>query len=124
MRSIHCGLSILALAAASAMPALAHHGWAGQGNEQVKVSGTVHQVVDLVNPHATLQVMADGQVWDITLAPPSRTRGAGLTPQTLAVGDEVTVQGNRNADQQRYEIKAVRITRDGKNFDLYPERVR
>jgi hypothetical protein len=106
------------------LSAQAHHGWSGQGNDQVEVSGTVHKAVQLVNPHATLQIMSSGQVWDVTLAPASRTEGAGLTAATLAVGDKVTVRGNRSTDAKRHELKAVRVTAGGRNYDLYPERIK
>lgn len=118
---------VLVFAAAASMPGLpvaAHHGWAGQGNDLTELQGTVHQAVNLVNPHAGFQVMADGKVWDITLAPPSRTQGAGLEASTLKVGDQVTVTGNRNKDADRHEIKAVRVSAGGRHYDLYPERLR
>ena len=35
-------------------------------------------------------VFADGQVWDITLAPPARTERAGLTEDVIPVGADVT----------------------------------
>lgn len=125
MRSLrHACLGITAIALAQALPAHAHHGWAGQGNEQTEVTGTVHKAVNLVNPHASLQLMVDGQVWDVTLAPPSRTEGAGLAAKTLAVGDTVTVRGNRNTDKDRREIKAVRVSAGDRHYDLYPERIR
>jgi hypothetical protein len=106
------------------LAATAHHGWAGQSNEQRQISGTVHKAVDLVNPHATLESISDGKVWQVTLAPASRTRSAGLTPETLAVGDAITVRGNRNNDPERFEIKGVRVSSGGRNDDLYPERLR
>ena len=36
---------------------------------------------------------ADGQVWDITLAPPARTSGAGLKENVIPLGATVTVRG-------------------------------
>lgn len=108
-----------------ALPALAHHGWSGQSDKQIDVSGKVQKPVSLAGPHATMQIIAaDGQVWDVTLAPPARTEGAGLTPKSLAVGDAVTVRGNRSSDPKRFEIKTVRVTSAGKNYDIYPDRIR
>jgi hypothetical protein len=107
----------------AALPAQAHHGWAGQGSEQIEVSGKVHKPVDVSGPHATMQIISNGQVWDITLAPASRTVSAGLTPNSLAVGDTVTVRGNRNSDPNRFEIKTVRVTSGGRNYDVYPDRI-
>lgn len=116
-------LALLALAA-GALPAIAHHGWSGQSDSQIEVSGTVYTPVKLSNPHASMQVMSNGQVWDVTLAPPARTEGAGLTPAALAVGAPVTVRGNRNTDPKRFEIKTVRVASGGKNYDVYPDRIR
>lgn len=123
MHTVRTGIFTLVGLAAVA-PVLAHHGWAGQGDDQIEVSGTVHSAVNLTNPHASLQVMSKGEVWDVTLAPASRTQGAGLERDTLAVGDQVTVRGNRSAAADRRELKAVRISAGGRNFDLYPERLR
>ena len=108
----------------AAAPALAHHGWSGQSATQIEVSGKVLKPVSLAGPHATMQINADGQVWDVTLAPPARTESAGLSPKALAVGDTVTVRGNRNSDPKRFEIKTVRVTSAGKNYDIYPDRIR
>ena len=116
MAAVACGLA--------AAPVAAHHGWAAQGAEQIEVTGKVHKPVRLAGPHATMQVIADGKVWDVTLAPSARTEGAGLTPETFAVGDQVTVRGNRNNDPERFEIKTVRVSSGGRNYDVYPDRIR
>lgn len=123
-QSLRISAMLFGLSLAAPLPAIAHHGWAGQGDGQIKVSGTVHKVVDLSGPHATMQIMSDGQVWDVTLAGAAPTRRAGLTPATLAVGTPVTVQGNRNSDPKRYEIKTVRVTASGRNYDVYPDRIK
>jgi hypothetical protein len=125
LRKIVCfGGGILGVSLA-ALPVAAHHGWAGQeSSEQISLTGTVREPVNLAGPHATMQIEVDGKVWDITLAPPARTQRAGLEADTLAVGDEVTIVGNRNSDEARLEVKTVRVTADGKNFDVYPDRVR
>jgi hypothetical protein len=104
--------------------ALTHHGWAGQGAEQIRITGKVHQPVRLAGPHATMQVIVDGKVWDVTLAPAARTEGAGLKPETFAIGDTVTVQGNRNSNPERFEIKTVRVSAGSKNYDVYPDRIK
>jgi hypothetical protein len=125
LRKIVCfGGGILGVSLA-AVPVAAHHGWSGQAsNEQISLTGKVAEAVNLAGPHATMKVEVDGKVWDITLAPPARTQRAGLEADTLAVGDEVTIVGNRNLDEAKLEVKTVRVTADGKNFDVYPDRVR
>jgi len=100
--------------------AVAHHGWGGN-NQAFEITGTVVTPVDLSGPHATMQVRdANGQVWDITLAPAPRTARAQLREETLAIGDEVTLSGMRNDDADRFEMKTRRVTHDGTNYDVYP----
>jgi hypothetical protein len=108
----------------AAVPALAHHGWAGQGAETFTLKGTVQQTVSLAGPHATMQLKdSAGQVWDLTLAPPPRTERAGLKEDTIPVGAEVTILGKRNLDPKKFEVKTERVTWNGKNFDVYPDRL-
>jgi hypothetical protein len=110
------GLSAVLLSASAA----AHHGWSGN-NQAYELTGTVVSPVDLSGPHGTMQVRdADGQVWDITLAPAPRTSRAGLSEDTLAVGVEVTLSGMRNDDPNRFEMKTRRVTHEGTNYDVYP----
>ena len=117
------GLSAGALVLMAA-PLSAHHGWGGQSSEQMNLSGTVTTAVSLAGPHATMQIEDEnGQVWDITLAPSRRTSRAGLTEDVIPVGAQVTVTGNRNSDMNRYEMKTVRVTHDGTNYDVYPNRI-
>jgi hypothetical protein len=100
--------------------AVAHHGWGGN-NEPLELPGTVVSVVDLSGPHATMQIRdADGQLWNVTLAPAPRTSRAGLSEDTLAVGDEVTLTGMRNDDDGSFEIKTRRVQRGDEIFDVYP----
>jgi hypothetical protein len=118
-------ISILsgALLALTATVAVAHHGWGGN-NQAIQVTGTVVAPVDLSGPHGTMQIRdADGQVWDLTLAPAPRTQRAGLTADTLAVGVEVTAFGMRNDSSARFEIKTARVKQGETNYDVYPDRV-
>ena len=103
--SLAAGAAALAL---GSMPVLAHHGWGGN-NQPIELTGTVVSAVDLTGPHATMQIRdADGQVWDITLAPAPRTARAGLDESAVPVGAEVTVSGMRNDDPSRFEVKIER----------------
>jgi hypothetical protein len=106
------------------LPALAHHGWAGQQQDQFDLTGKLHTDVSLAGAHGSMQVIDDkGQIWDITLAPAARTERAGLKPGVIPMGATVTIRGNRNSDMQRFEVKTVRVTHDGKNYDVYPDRI-
>ena len=114
-------LSIMAMSI-TIESAWAHHGWAGNEGEQFELTGTVVKAVSLAGPHANLQIRAEGQVWEITLAPPARTERAGLKEDTIPVGAEVTVSGHRSADPKRFEIKTERVTYQGKLYNVYPDR--
>ena len=106
------------------LQASAHHGWAGQGQDQFELTGKLHTDVSLSGPHGSMQIVDDkGQVWDITLAPAARTERAGLKPGVIPKGATVTVSGHRNSDMQRFEVKTERVTHEGKNYDVYPDRL-
>jgi hypothetical protein len=125
---MHSRLSILMslgtlVLSLSALPALAHHGWSGNFDEEFELTGTVETGVSLAGPHATMKVRdADGKVWDITLAPPARTQRAGLKEGIIPVGAKVTVHGHRNRDPKRLEIKTERVMWNGRTFNVYPDR--
>ena len=117
--------SVAAIAAALviwSVPAVAHHGWGGNGEEEFDLTGVVEQGVSLAGPHATMKIKAQGQVWDVTLAPPARTERAGLTANVIPVGATVTVHGHRNRDAKRFEVKTERVTWYNRTFDVYPDR--
>jgi hypothetical protein len=113
---------LLTLVMIAAVPAIAHHGWAGYSDQEFEITGTVETPVKLVGPHGTMQIKADGQVWDVTLAPPPRVEGAGLRAQTIPVGATVTVHGHRHRDPKRFEVKTERVTYNGKVYNVYPDR--
>ena len=115
-------LGILALSL-SALPASAHHGWGGNLDEEFELTGTVETPVSLAGPHATMKIRtSDGQVWDLTLAPPARTERAGLKAGIIPVGDTVTIHGHRNRDPKRFEVKTERVIWNGRTFNVFPDR--
>ena len=99
----------------------AHHGWSGNTAGEIELSGTVVSGVRLAGPHGSMQIEdADGQVWDITLAPGPRTHRAGLREGTIPVGAEVTVVGERHDDPEVFEAKVRRVIWEDQVFDVYP----
>lgn len=104
-------------------PALAHHGWNWAVDEQSTLEGTI-DAISMSPPHPTLRVKAsDGQVWQVDLGNPRQTERSGFRGDTASVGDPIRVLGNRAKEQGKAHMKAVRITIDGRNFDMYPERI-
>jgi hypothetical protein len=104
------------------LPLAAHHGWGGYLDQQFQLSGTVETAVSLAGPHATMRVKADGKVWDVVLAPSTRTERAGLKEGIIPLGATVTVSGHRHRDPNKLEIKTERVTWNGRTFNVYPDR--
>jgi len=104
--------------------ALAHHGWGWAEGEQSELKGTV-QSVSMAPPHPTIQVRAeDGRVWQVDLGNPNQTARSGFTATSTKAGEAITVLGNRTLEPGKPHIKAVRIMVGGKQFDMYPERIK
>ena len=107
----------------SPIPALAHHGWGGNEDKEFELSGTVTSGVSLAGPHGTMKIKdAQGNIWDVTMAPPFRTQQAGLKEGTIPLGSTVTIHGHRNKDAKKFEIKTERVTFNGKVYNVYPDR--
>jgi hypothetical protein len=104
-------------------PVFAHHGWGGQASEETTLTGTLAAPVSLAGPHATMKIKtADGQVWDITMAPPARTSGAGLKEGIIPLGATVTVRGHRNTTANRFEMKTEAVQWNNRTFAVYGDR--
>lgn len=110
------------LCLAAAVPAMAHHGWSWTQDGFFELTGTITAIY-YGNPHPTLDVEADGEVWRVDLATPRATANAGFMEDSAKVGDEVTAIGNRSRDETERLMKAVRITVKGQTYDVYPDRV-
>lgn len=117
-------LPILAAAflALGQMAAFAHHGWSWTEDGFFQLRGKI-VALTYANPHPTMDVDAEGEVWRVELATPSATRRAGFLEDTAKVGDEVTAIGNRSQDEAEKRMKAVRVIVGGKTYDVYPGRV-
>jgi hypothetical protein len=123
IRSPRILLGALAIAIiAFTFPLGAHHGWGGYTDTQFELTGVLETAVSLAGPHATMRVRANGQVWDVVLAPSTRTERAGLKEGIIPLGAQVTVSGHRHRDPNKYEIKTERVTWNGRTFNVYPDR--
>jgi hypothetical protein len=108
--------------ALASFQAAAHHGWGGYYDEEFQISGTVETPVSVAGPHATMKIRSGDQVWDVVLAPPARTIGAGLKEGIIPVGATVTAFGHRHRDARKFEIKTERVSWNGRVFNVYPDR--
>lgn len=111
--AIPAGLAVLLVAA----PLAAHHGWGSyDSGRTLELSGTVREI-HYGNPHGTMRLEADGKTWLVILAPPSRMRTRGLTPEMVAVGKKVTAVGYPHRDDEA-EMRAERVIAEGKTIEL------
>lgn len=101
--------------------ASAHHGWAWTEDGFFELTGTISAIY-FGNPHPTLDVDVEGEIWRVDLATPSATARAGFMEDTAKVGDEVIVLGNRSREETENHMKAVRVTVNGQSYDVYPGR--
>lgn len=96
--------------------AFAHHGWGGYKTD-IEVTLTVSEL-KLGNPHDRLLATdAEGQEWNLLLAPPARNRRFGFNEDTLSVGDEIELIGRRHPS--RLEIKVHCIFLGGEDVYTY-----
>jgi len=105
--------ALLAIASANAF---AHHGWGGY-KEVIEMSATVIEL-KLGNPHDRLIATDDsGQEWNLLLAPPARNRRFGFSEESVSVGDELVLFGQKHP--QRFEIKVHCLYRGGEMLYTY-----
>lgn len=123
MRPLTGVLAATAITVFAATAALAHHGWGWAEEEQSELTGTIRKVV-IAPPHPSLDVeTASDGMWKVELGNPRNTARSGFVEGSAKPGDEIVVLGNRSLDKNEKRMKAVRITVEGKVFDIYPERI-
>jgi hypothetical protein len=118
-RAVIGGAAALMLLAGAAS---AHHGWAWTEDDPFSLTGTIEDIF-IGNPHVTLKVRAEDGVWDVDLAPLSRTLNAGFDESAAKIGDTVTCIGFRASDHMQRHMKAARVVVNGRTYDVYPDRV-
>jgi hypothetical protein len=97
--------------------ALAHHGWGSyDAAHPVTVAGPI-LTSKFENPHATITVKGADKTWTVTLAPTSRMSSRGATQKVIAVGQDVSAYGYPST-VEKDEMRAERITVDGKTYEL------
>ena len=108
-------VAVLTLVAASAA-AWAHHSFAAQYDDKkpVKMSGNVTKV-EWTNPHVYLYIdvpQKGGKTanWGCEMGPPHMLQKAGWKKNSLAIGDEVSIEGWQARDGSN-TANARRVTR-------------
>lgn len=112
-------LSIIAVIAGSMFMAgtsYGHHGWRSY---KTPLEGQ-YTIVELRlgNPHDRLiAVDADGQEWNLLLAPPARNRRFGFNEESVSVGDVVEIIGQQHPTKQEIKVHCINV--DGENLYTY-----
>lgn len=101
--------------------AFAHHGWSWAEAGQIELTGIITSIT-IAPPHPIIEVDADGEMWTVELGNPTNTARSGFVEGSAEVGQEITALGNRASDGE-LRMKAVRITVNGRTYDIYPERI-
>lgn len=101
--NIFAGIALLA-ALSGAAPAWAHHSFAAEFNadKPVKLHGTVTKM-EWINPHAWIHIDVkgpDGKTtsWMVECGSPNTLLRRGFTRQSVAVGQEIIVDGYQAKD--------------------------
>ena len=117
MRRFILTAAVVTAVSGLAAAAFAHHGWGSyDAANPVTIAGPIH-MLKFENPHAEIAVKAADKVWTVTLAPTFRMTARGASADVVAVGKTVSAYGYRST-VQRDEMRAERITVDGKTYEL------
>ena len=95
-----------------------HHGWTGYDETKLVQHTGIVKEAGYENPHGFVKIEVDKKTtWNVVLAPPTRMDSRGLKKDMLKVGATVTIAGYQHK-QTKDEIRAERITIDGKTTEL------
>ena len=115
-------VAVAAVAVLASTVAYAHHSYGATYNvsEEVKVEGTLVQVV-FRNPHSFVHIQApdakgDEQRWAVEWAGTAQLGNAGVTRETLRVGDDIVIVGRPSRVRGEHRLLMVTLTRPEDGF--------
>ncbi len=101
--------------------ALAHHGWSWTTGGNIELTGIIVSV-ELGNPHGTLRVDVEGEIWTLEVGQPWRNERAGLKDGDLAEGVEIRAIGEPSSELSQKRMKVERLFLGDQEYILYPNR--
>lgn len=127
MKRVLAGAAILLALSASPRPASAHHSTTAEFDveHRMTLTGTLTKV-DWVNPHIVVFVNAKENgtdaAWKFESNPPAWFRRVGVSRADFAkaIGQTVTVEGNRAKDGSKYGYLVKVTFSDGNSLELVP----
>ncbi|HET9271301.1 MAG TPA: DUF6152 family protein [Vicinamibacterales bacterium] len=121
MKALVSVLAVAALLAAAPRPAIAHHSFAAEYDDQkpLKITGTLTKV-DWMNPHIWYYVDVknpDGSTttWAISGGAPGQLMRRGITKDLLVIGSTVNVEGFKAKDGSNNGFGQRVTYQDGRN---------
>jgi hypothetical protein len=121
MKALVSVLAVAALLAGAARPAIAHHSFAAEYDDQkpLKITGTLTKV-DWMNPHIWYYVDVknpDGSTttWAISGGAPGQLMRRGITKDLLVIGSTVNVEGFKAKDGSNNGFGQRVTYQDGRN---------
>jgi Family of unknown function (DUF6152) len=106
---------------AGSLPSFAHHSPSAEFDvtHRMTLSGTLTKI-DWVNPHIVVFISAKGEAWKFESNPPAWFRRVGVSRADFmkAVGQTVTVEGNRAKDGSQYGYLLKIRYADGNSLEL------
>ena len=121
MKALVSVLAIAALLAGATRPAIAHHSFAAEYDDQkpLKITGTLTKV-DWMNPHIWYYVDVknpDGSTttWAISGGAPGQLMRRGITKELLVIGSTVNVEGFKAKDGSNNGFGQRVTYQDGRN---------
>jgi len=121
MKALVSVLAVAALLAGATRPAIAHHSFAAEYDDQkpLKITGTLTKV-DWMNPHIWYYVDVknpDGSTttWAISGGAPGQLMRRGITKDLLVIGSSVNVEGFKAKDGSNNGFGQRVTYQDGRN---------